>query len=378
MRKLLLAALFFGALIKVDLVQAQQVKVASNGYVGILSSGTPLSPLSIGCNGVNSQKVAITGETMGLYSLRTGTGSGDWYHAISGDNNVVDMKWNVGVRGNASTGIIIGGRAFGVLGTAGNATSGYNYGVFGSLTGSGNGAGVVGSIDYNLGSSIQGKYAGYFYGNVLSTGTMSASSYITTSDKRLKKNIATIDKSNALNGLLSLNPVEYNLIPRTHKSKGDSASIEVADADEKSQAFQKKHFGLIAQELKAIYPDLVYEDSEGYLAINYTGIIPLLIQSVKELKEELNTKVTLNTSAADLKSVVSTSATVSYSLNNNVTSASVIIFDMQGKLLKSIPVTGRGKGSVLISDVPFTPGMYIYSIVADGSEVESKRLVLTN
>jgi hypothetical protein len=52
--------------------------------------------------------------------------------------------------------------------------------------------------------------------------------------------------------------------------------------------FQKKHYGLIAQEVKEIYPDLVYSDAEGKLSVNYTGLIPLLIESVKELKAEID------------------------------------------------------------------------------------------
>ena len=46
----------------------------------------------------------------------------------------------------------------------------------------------------------------------------------------------------------------------------------------------QKQFGLIAQDVQVIYPELVYQDPEGYLAINYTGLIPLLIESIKELR----------------------------------------------------------------------------------------------
>jgi hypothetical protein len=52
--------------------------------------------------------------------------------------------------------------------------------------------------------------------------------------------------------------------------------------DENSQMFQKRHYGLVAQELQEIFPDLVYTGDDGYLSVNYMELIPVLIQSIKE------------------------------------------------------------------------------------------------
>jgi hypothetical protein len=71
-----------------------------------------------------------------------------------------------------------------------------------------------------------------------------------------------------------MKPVEYNLKQQYTESEGDSATVQQALYDENSQLFQKKHYGLIAQDLQELYPDLVYENDNGYLSINYTGIIP--------------------------------------------------------------------------------------------------------
>ncbi|MBP8945789.1 MAG: tail fiber domain-containing protein [Paludibacteraceae bacterium] len=84
-------------------------------------------------------------------------------------------------------------------------------------------------------------------------------------------------------------PIEYNLKQRYYKTPNDSAKTETAYYDEKSQLFKKKHYGVIAQELQQIYPELVYEDADGYLSVDYIGLVPLLIQSVKELKSEIET-----------------------------------------------------------------------------------------
>jgi hypothetical protein len=48
------------------------------------------------------------------------------------------------------------------------------------------------------------------------------------------------------------------------------------------------HIGLIAQEVKEVIPELVVEDEEGILGINYIELIPILIQSIKEQQEQID------------------------------------------------------------------------------------------
>jgi len=43
---------------------------------------------------------------------------------------------------------------------------------------------------------------------------------------------------------------------------------------------------VIAQEVEKIFPELVEKDEKGFLSVNYTGLIPHLIEAVKELKEQ--------------------------------------------------------------------------------------------
>lgn len=56
------------------------------------------------------------------------------------------------------------------------------FGVYGSLSGSTNGAGVIGSVNIDrrsLANLIDDRYAGYFYGSTLVNGTLTATEYIT-------------------------------------------------------------------------------------------------------------------------------------------------------------------------------------------------------
>ena len=62
----------------------------------------------------------------------------------------------------------------GVIGEAGNATSGYNYAVHGNLKGSQNGASILGTLDQLSVGMIPGRYAGYFIGDVRATGNIYA------------------------------------------------------------------------------------------------------------------------------------------------------------------------------------------------------------
>lgn len=50
-----------------------------------------------------------------------------------------------------------------------------------------------------------------------------------------------------------------------------------------------KHIGCIAQDLQEICPEIVHEDKDGYLSIEETKLVYLLLQEVKELKKELKT-----------------------------------------------------------------------------------------
>ena len=83
--------------------------------------------------------------------------------------------------------------------------------------------------------------------------------------------------------LSQLTAVQYNLsepqAAQAFAASGDTvaaAPLSVTDI----QALEKTHYGLDAEVLKEVYPDLVYESQEGDLCINYTEMIPLLVQSV--------------------------------------------------------------------------------------------------
>jgi len=92
---------------------------------------------------------------------------------------------------------------------------------------------------------------------------------IQMSDKRLKKNIASI--SNGLNLINQMNPVKYNW-----KSE---------------RAEDKKHLGFLAQELEKIVPEVVVHneqstDEKDKYGVKYAEIIPVLVKAIQELSDQ--------------------------------------------------------------------------------------------
>lgn len=47
----------------------------------------------------------------------------------------------------------------------------------------------------------------------------------------------------------------------------------------------KRHFGFLAQEVQTVYPHLVSKDDAGYLSVNYIGLIPVLVEALKEQEQ---------------------------------------------------------------------------------------------
>ena len=84
------------------------------------------------------------------------------------------------------------------------------------------------------------------------------------SDNILKENIETIDSTD----LLKLNPVKFQF-------KNDNK--------------HKNHFGLIAQELETVYPELVSNNSIGFKTVNYIELIPILISQIKTMQKDIDT-----------------------------------------------------------------------------------------
>ena len=56
----------------------------------------------------------------------------------------------------------------------------------------------------------------------------------------------------------------------------------------KNDTEQKQKIGLLAQEVQKVFPELVSEDNNGMLAVNYQALVPVLINALKEQEDNYN------------------------------------------------------------------------------------------
>ncbi len=400
MKKLFLLSIFI--LASVFNAHAQ-LKVNSNGNVVVGTTNTDFVPnLSVGQNPYY----------MGGYSSIKKIAFAAKPTASSGYNIGVEGYVNPNQNDTTDTN-------FGVLGVAEiNRNHGRNYGVSGMIGYSSpnqylGGAGIYGTCYtymYGHPDNILGLYAGYFHGGVYVSAGITSNGYYSPAVSELNENVRPMAQNDkygiqTLDNLLRMNVLEYNLknltSERTPEEIGEMteevrASYEMMKKDEEELA-TRLHFGLSAQELQEIYPNLVLEGTDGQLSVNYIEMVPLLIRSIQVLKQELDE---LKSEDANLKKQPQTTDTyaassasksilyqntpnpfrektvIRFKLSDDAKEASVCIFDMTGKQLKKLPVS-KGMESVSVNGYELGEGMFLYSLIVNGQEIDTKRMIVS-
>jgi hypothetical protein len=100
-------------------------------------------------------------------------------------------------------------------------------------------------------------------GNIYSSGDITATNFYALSDLALKQNVVNIE--NPMAKLMGISGVSFKW--KKNKSKA---------------------VGIIAQDVEKVLPEAVSTDGQGYKVVSYDSLIPLLIESVKSLKAELD------------------------------------------------------------------------------------------
>ena len=378
-----------------------QLLVDNNGNVRIKNSNSTTNSSYFAINTTGDSTICSyiysdrNSQSVGLRIMKTDAvyASGNETHTIFSSARQVasSTRKAYGIYGFAykASGIDSNcGRSFGVYGIAGNSTSGWNYGVYGTLVGNNNGAGVFGSsVNLDGGIDTQGRYAGFFRGDVKSTDVIFATTFTSSSDYRLKENIESV-RSECVDDLMKLNVVRYNLKPRTVDS-GDTAVTQMNFYTNESGILDRIHYGLIAQELQDIYPDLVYEGGDGYLSVNYIELIPLLIQSIQSLKDEVDQlktnqksskRISITSSNQMEKSISSINkisvsvdaATIICYITSSVKNANVFIYDTKGNQVYNSNIKDRGRIEIDFNDFTLDDGVYVCSLLTDDN-MDSRR-----
>ena len=290
------------------------------------------------------------------------------------------------------------------------------YGIIGCVSESQNGIGVYGTAGgYGslYGETVSSSYAGYFAGPTYINGTCTATEVVTPSDITLQENIMSIGDEekgkgcSTLDNMMNLTVIKYTNKPKEYNDKFDdmelyedeeqaARAVEIAKERIREMAAQK-HYGLSAQELQNTYPDLVRKGENGILSINYVELVPILIRSIQELKQELdemkgNGESKMTRSAFNSNDELQPSAknllyqnapnpfkeqtTIRFSLADDAKDAAICLFDMTGKMLKKLSISS-GETCVSVNGWELGEGMFLYTLMVNGCEIDTKRMIIS-
>jgi len=365
-------------------VRAEAIGNATDINIGVQAIVDPNSPIQIGVRSVTRSGLS-TVQNLGVRSIAQVNEAG------------ANVSENAGVRAEGwhSPGVVnnYGLRALAITAASGIPGSPLiNYGLFATASGSTTGV----------------QRAGFFQGDVEITGII-----INPSDKKLKQDIQPL--KNALSIVNQLTPTTYEYKPEFYTKMGLARG---------------KQWGFIAQDFQQVLPELVYNsmlpaqtDETGkeinpameYKSVSYIQLIPILVQAIKEqqtlIENTQQQNETLREELVQLKSVIistekregssslistfgnleqnqpnpfNQATTIKYQLPILYNEAFIFIYDMSGKQLKKIQLkdnstlkTGE-KGEVKLNANEFLPGIYIYVLMIDNKEVNSKKMIITD
>jgi hypothetical protein len=272
-----------GTIVNEDIANTtiSDAKLATITTAGKVSGGA----INTGIIGGNTRINTTVGSANGIY-VNTTTGVSSDFKAIEG-NSVTNPGYGIGgyfaggyigVYGQVTPSSYTGA-SYGLWANNSGGTTGTHYGVYSNASGSG-------STNYGIYAQASGattNYAGYFAGNVYTTGAYQSS------DRKLKNNIRPY--AGGLDVIMKLKPSVYN-----YKNEGEFRRMNLPG---------QNRVGLIAQEVETVMPSIVIEAEHpaevdqvtraiksppiSFKSVNYTELIPVLINAIQEQQAQIET-----------------------------------------------------------------------------------------
>lgn len=372
--------------------------VSKIDILGLTTSVDPVLKATVKYTGTQDVS-AITGISQVTDSTGIGVEGIGNLAGVSGSSN------NYGVAGAGYTGVFGSsdlltavGEPTGVWGQSSGGETGN--GVFGIATGATQNISVWGIATDTAGAI---DFAGYFQGNLL------AWKYYQPSDARIKRDIQPLQ--NSLSRVLNVKTASY---------------FYNTEAYPKLYLPQERQIGFIADNLAEQFPDLVQDitvpgktnkttgevisQSAELKVVNYMGMIPVLTEAIQEQQKaivskdvqienlqsklsqletrfaalEANTisseRTTLPATTARLEqnqpNPFSQSTQISYFIPETSNSASIVFTNEKGQNLRTVSIKAKGAGQLQVEASEFASGTVTYTLMINGSAVQSKTLVV--
>lgn len=402
-----------------------QFNVNQYGNVGIGINVPLLSStrLSVGTAMPGYGGCFLSGDT-GILFLKTDTTNNDPTYGIYANTSFkTHQACGMKMIAKGKSGISVAGIHAIMQGGSGGC------GVMGGLGGASNmirGVGVLGSTSNSFSMPTTGIYAGYFFGDVRVTGAIngtilspaaaSGSSEVDeegNNAERISEEVSSVIENLQQVELLKMSRINNDgsiaankIVDKPqHENVSELTADEFAE-EEDEEPIQTKlssiSYGLAADQLKQVYPELVYEDEEGNYSINYIEMVPLLVQSIKELSskvEKLEQQLGVQSQARKVKSETtgievfpneidlvrmdqnrpnpfSESTVIGLNIPDKTQKANIFIYDLSGKQIQNVPVAERGETNITVYASDLGAGMYIYTLVVDGKVAVTRRMIV--
>lgn len=229
--------------------------------------------------------------------------------------------------------------------------------------------------------------------------TWSSGGY-TSSDVTLKNTVTTLP--NSLNKIKSLRPVTF---------KWNTVSDSLMNGT---------HAGFIAQEVDTVIPQVVRTNGSGVKSVAYSELIPYLVSAIQAQQQQIkqmDSLITLltqsissccsnsaakqtgiegndpkslsqiNVNLSDVDMIVlnqnvpnpfAEQTTITYNVPEKYSFAQLVFKTIDGKIIKTVDITKKGRGQVNVFANDLSNGLYMYSLIVDGTSVDTKKMVKQN
>ena len=205
----------------------------------------------------------------------------------------------------------------------------------------------------------------------------------------------------ALSRLSGISGVSYE-----KEATGEAGADVAVPMSGRTDGNTTRRLGLMADQVEAAVPEAVRTLDDGTKGIYYSDLVVVLIDAVNELSEKVETLEaqlagTLKPGTAVSYAPDETASTdemsetngtilsqnspnpwneetrISYSLPDGFSDASIRIYNLQGTQVKKFDLSSPS-GEVVLQASDLAAGIYIYSLVAAGQELSTKRMMLTD